>query len=111
MTTENPFLHETRAANAIAARLRPGRAPGPVTGSSKAQGPTPKQSEVLAFLHAFFADNDQIPPVSATAQHFGMSTGAAHWHMEQLLHHGAIERNTVGRWRFARGGGTKNTTL
>ena len=110
MTTESQFLRETRAANAIAASLRPGRAPVPAARSRKAQGLTPKQFEVLAFLHAFFADNDQIPPVSATAQHFGMSTGAVHWHMEQLLHHGAIERNTVGRWRFARHGATQILT-
>lgn len=89
-------------ANAIAARLRPGRAPV-VARSRKPLCMTPKQAEVLGFLRTYFTENDQIPPVSATAQHFGISTGAAHWHMQQLEHHGAIEKNAAGRWRFARG--------
>ena len=106
---EHDFAREARAANAIAAKLR-GLAPPPVAKSRKAQGVTPRQAEVLAFLHAFFEENDQLPPVSAVAKHFGLGHGAAHWHLEQLLHHGAIERNTVGRYRFARHGATKATT-
>ncbi|CAN7342897.1 hypothetical protein LJR074_001955 [Acidovorax sp. LjRoot74] len=110
MANENPFVHETRAANAIAASLRPGRAPLSAPKSRKAQGLTPRQGEVLAYLHEFFADNDQIPPVSAVGKRFGIRPGAAQWHMDQLLHHGAIERNTVGRWRFARRGEITHAT-
>ena len=55
-------------ANAIAARLRPDRAPVAAARSRKPLCMTPKQAEVLGFLRAYFAENDQIPPVSATAR-------------------------------------------
>lgn len=87
-------------ANAIAAVLRGKASP---TGR-KATEPTPRNWQVLAFMREFFAQNDQLPPVSVTSSHFGwQSMGAAHSHVDALLRHGLVERNAVGKLRFARG--------
>lgn len=90
-------------ANTIAAQLR-GRAKPP---GKKADKPTPRNEDVLAFLRHFFAENDQLPPVERIAQHFGWSsTQSAQSHMDALQKHGLIERNAVGKFRFTRGGRT-----
>ena len=87
-------------ANAIAAQLRGKAKP---TGR-KATGPTPRNQDVLAFMREFFAENDQLPPVERIAKHFGWaSLQSAHCHLEALQKHGLIERNAVGKFRFARG--------
>lgn len=91
------YMHE---ANAIAARLR-GRASPP---GRKATGPTPRNLDVMAYLRHFFEQNDQLPPVERIAKHFGWaSMQSAHCHLEALQKHGLIERNAVGKFRFARG--------
>ncbi|WP_312463527.1 hypothetical protein [Comamonas sp.] len=63
-----------------------------------------RQLEVLTFMRGFFKDNDQTPPMAVIAQHFGFrSPNAAQYHVEWLLRHGYLERNSVGNLRFARG--------
>ena len=93
-------------ANEIAARLR-GRAKPPARAKPtgrKATEPTPRNLDVLAFMRAFFAENDQLPPVATVCEQFGwVSLQAAQCHVDALAHHGLIERNAVGKWRFARG--------
>ena len=87
-------------ANAIAAQLRGKAKP---TGR-KATGPTPRNLDVLAFMRQFFAENDQLPPVAPVCEHFGWrSLQAGQDHVDALLRHGLIERNAVGKLRFARG--------
>lgn len=87
-------------ANAIAARLRVGpvrQARGP------AAAPTAKNLEVLAYMREFFLINDQLPPVMHISKNFGWaSLNAAQLHVDALIRHGLIERNAVGKLRFAR---------
>ena len=86
-------------ANAIAARLRG----GPVRQTrGPAAAPTAKNLEVLAYMREFFRENDQLPPVAIIAEHFGMNTTGADWHAKALLRLGMVERNAVGKLRFAR---------
>lgn len=89
-------------ANAIAARLRPGRMPS-YSGPHKRTTASPRALEVLAYMRSFFAENDQLPPVAQIARAFGwVGDNAAHHHVVQLLAFGYLERNAVGRFRFAR---------
>ena len=109
-------MHE---ANAIAAHLRRGGAggvgatvAGAAAGTSaglrrggrpRLRGASPVALRVLAFARQFFADNDQLPPASAVAAAFGWgSTQSAFDHLRALERFGYIERNAVGKWRFAR---------
>ena len=59
-------------------------------------------SEVLAFCHAFFEQNDQLPPQASVAAHFGVCEQAAQEYMRALGREKHLERNAVGKWRFAR---------
>ena len=110
------YMHE---ANAIAARLRRGGAggvgatvAGAAAGTSaglrragrpRLRGASPMALRVLAFVRQFFADNDQLPPAVAVAAEFGwVSTQSAFDHLRALERFGYIERNAVGKWRFAR---------
>lgn len=64
----------------------------------------PRQLEVLTFMHAFFKDNDQPPPMAEIARHFGFrSPNAAQYHIDWLLRNRYLERNSIGNLRFARG--------
>lgn len=93
------YMHE---ANAIAAALRGGAA-APVRRRGPLLGPSGLNLQVLVFMRSFFVDNDQLPPVAVIARHFGRgSLGTAQHHVAALLHHGAVERNAVGKLRFAR---------
>lgn len=95
------YMHE---ANAIAARLRSGERMPSRTGPRKAVAPSLISLEVLAFMRQFFAENDQLPPMAVTAQAFGwVSDDAVRHHMVSLARFGHIEKNAVGKWRFARG--------
>jgi SOS-response transcriptional repressor LexA len=61
------------------------------------------QQSVLGFMHQFFADNDQLPPMHAIAKQFGWaSTNAAHEICAQLERRGYIEKNVVRKYRFVR---------
>lgn len=100
-----------REANAIAAALR-GRAVAvkPVRRRGPAVGPSPLNLQVLAYMREFFAVNDQLPPVAVIGLHFGWAAIAtAHHHIGALLRFGLVERNTVGKLRFARTGAATNT--
>lgn len=93
-------------ANAIACALR--SQPGPVRtparrGRGPAKGPSARNLEVLAFMQAFFAENDQLPPVAAIARSFGwVGVHAAYCHVEALRRFGFVESNAVGKLRFVR---------
>jgi SOS-response transcriptional repressor LexA len=64
---------------------------------------TKTQEIVLDFIVQFFADNDQLPPMHAIATQFGWaSVNAAQEVCAQLVRKGFIERNAVGKYRFAR---------
>jgi SOS-response transcriptional repressor LexA len=86
-------------ANTIAAALR-GKAKPP---GVKAHKPTARNHDVMDFMRAFFAENDQLPPMAHIAAHFGWaSTMAAQMHINSLEKHGLIERNACGKYRFSR---------
>lgn len=62
-----------------------------------------KNLQVLDFMRAFFNANDQLPPAHVIATHFGFkSVNAANLHASRLVQHGLLERNAVGKLRFAR---------
>lgn len=66
-------------------------------------GPSRKNLEVLAYMREFFEANDQLPPVMRISRNFGWaSLNAAQLHVDALIRHGLIERNAVGKLRFAR---------
>lgn len=68
---------------------------------------TARQQQVLAYCREFFAENDQLPPIHRINDHFGWkSLNAAQNHMDSLVRHRLLERNAVGKLRFARGGRT-----
>lgn len=90
-------------ANAIADALRGrGAVPLPRRHRGPAAAPSATNLEVLAFMRAFFADNDQLPPVAVVAKHFGWAAGSADWHIQALIKHGLLERNVLGKLKFAR---------
>lgn len=88
-------------ANAIANQLRPER----VRATREHKGATEKQMEILAFMREFFGENDQLPPISVSAERFEMNVNSMNWHVQQLLKFRLLERNVVGKLRFARAKG------
>lgn len=69
---------------------------------------TAKQATVLAYLHAFHAEEDRLPSTREIQATFGFAsqTGAT-CHLKALAKHGLIEhrgcaRNRRGWWRFTR---------
>ncbi|WP_422846885.1 hypothetical protein ACOYR4_13000 [Acidovorax sp. M14] len=89
-------------ANAIADRLR-GKAPAR---RKKAAAASELQLQVLDFMRTFLSENDQLPPVHSVAKRFDLAISSADWHIRALLRLGFLERNAVGKLRFARGGRT-----
>lgn len=64
---------------------------------------TETQKKLLAFMRAFFAENDQLPTIAATKAHFGWksnNTVAARFYALEAK--GFIEKNAVNRYRFTR---------
>lgn len=121
------YTSECQAANRIAAQLRGLPTPqhrakvqvpkGPRVRASRAYATgirgsseylrvraRARTAEVLAFCHQFFAENDQLPPQSAISKHFGFVEQVAQKYMQYLADAGHLERNAVGKWRFARKG-------
>lgn len=107
------FTADAREANRIANQLRGGnratKAPAPrwphaPAAHGKLTALTPVQIEILAFMREYLAENDQLPPVAQVGAKFGMHTNGAQWHLAELGRKGALEKNSAGRWRFARGG-------
>lgn len=62
-----------------------------------------RMSEVLAYCHQFFAENDQLPPQSCISEHFQFTEQVAQKYMQKLADAGHLERNAVGKWKFKRG--------
>jgi len=92
------FMQE---ANAIAATLR-GKAKPPGLRAPDGK-PTPRNLDVLAYAREFFAENDQLPTIKCIRDHFGWtSDNAADAHVQALIRHGKLERNVLGKLRFAR---------
>jgi len=64
---------------------------------------TDKQLAVLVFMQEFFRNNDQLPPATALCNHFGWKNAQGGLRYQQVLAaKGYIERNAVGKYRFAR---------
>ena len=64
---------------------------------------TDKQLAVLCFAQEFFKENDMLPTAKAVADHFGAASLNAPWvHMRTLEQKGYLEKNAVGKYRFAR---------
>jgi hypothetical protein len=90
-------------ANAIADALRGrGAAPVPRRRRGPSAAPSAANLQVLTFMREFFANNDQLPPVAVVAKHFGWAAGTADWHIQALIHHGLLQRNVLGKLKFAR---------
>lgn len=88
--------------------LEPAPNPAAVRHSNRMRRITERETEVLAFMKKFHSENDQTPPEAHIAKHFGWSSAnAAHEVLIRLEMKGAIERNVIGKWRFARKGGAK----
>ena len=120
------FSAECQAANRIAAQLRGLPSPKQRARIQAAQAPKVRKPrahatgipgkggylraamqarivEVLAYCHEFFEENDQLPPQSCVAERFGVVEQVAQKYMRTLGDAGHLERNAVGKWRFARG--------
>lgn len=62
---------------------------------------TKTQARVLAFMQQFFLQNDHLPSNEIIAEHFGWgSHNSAHGHVQALVKHDLLEKNSVGRWKF-----------
>lgn len=115
------YTAECQAANRIAAQLRgepvPKRQAVPKKKARKTRAPVTgiagkgawlrvakqaKLAEVLAYCHEFFEANDQLPPQAAVAKRFGVLELTGRDYMLALGNAGHLERNEVGKWRFAR---------
>lgn len=63
---------------------------------------TDKQVEVLLYLWNFYEKNDQLPPVTTVAKHFGFASGnGAQDHITALVRKGWLEPNEAGRYKFS----------
>ncbi len=63
---------------------------------------TVKQAEVLAFMWDFYKENDQLPTCEAIAIHFNFrSANAAYEHCLAMQRRGYLERNALGKFKFA----------
>lgn len=66
-------------------------------------GPSPTQLLVLTYMRTFFEKEDELPPVSYVAKHFGWaSANGAQYHIDALVRHRLLELNACGRYRFFR---------
>lgn len=64
---------------------------------------TMRQQQVLDFMRAFLADNDQLPTHSCIAKRFGWKSDNAALTFTKILEaKGYLERNTLGKYRLAR---------
>ena len=93
-----------KVAQAPKVRKRKPRAPAtgiPGKGSYLKLAKEALMPEVLAYCREFFADNDQLPTQACIAQRFNVTDQTGHDYLHRLARDGHIERNAVGRWRFA----------
>ena len=54
--------------------------------------PTPRQTEILAFIQRFTAEHEYAPSVREIAAEFGFSPNGAQTHLNALELQGAIQR-------------------
>ena len=59
-------------------------------------------AEVLTYCREFFAENDQLPPQACIAERFKVTEQTGFDYLHRLAKDGHLERNAVGKWRFAR---------
>lgn len=62
-----------------------------------------RDQEVLLYMQDFYSRNDQLPPCTSIARHFGwnqISTGVEY--QRRLEREGLIEKNEIGKYRFKR---------
>lgn len=66
---------------------------------------TTLQLKVLRFMHAFYLQNDQLPPHHTIAGQFGWkSANAAAEHVYALERHGLLAVNVLGKYKFTEAG-------
>lgn len=65
-------------------------------------GISERQAEYLSFMRDFFAENDQLPPVSVLAAGLGVTHNAANDALTRLMRAGVIQKNSVGKWMLSR---------
>ena len=63
---------------------------------------TERQMQYLEFMREFFNENDQLPPIQVLADGMGVTHNAANDALTRLIRAGEIQRNSVGKWMFAR---------
>jgi Mn-dependent DtxR family transcriptional regulator len=63
---------------------------------------TDRQKEYLKFMRDFFDKNDQLPPIKILADGMGVTNNAASDALTRLIRAGEIQRNSLGKWMFAR---------
>lgn len=64
---------------------------------------TDKQLEVFLFMRDFFRENDMLPTQKALGEWLGLKDdNAGAYYQRNLERKGYIERNAVGKYRFAR---------
>ncbi len=60
------------------------------------------QIDVFSYLEEFFKENDQLPPVYVIALMFAKYPNQIHEMLVGFEKRRMIEKNAVGKWRFAR---------
>lgn len=64
---------------------------------------TARQQQVLDFMRAFHAENDQLPPMHVLSKHFGWKSDNAAMTFARILEaKGYLEKNAVSKYRFSR---------
>lgn len=64
---------------------------------------TDKQKTVFNYMIDFFIKNHQIPPIASIGKQFGIANNAAYLHVKALERQGVLERNDIGKYKFAKG--------
>lgn len=65
---------------------------------------TDKELELLACMRDFFRENDMPPPLKSIAEKLDLSFSTVMLRQRSLEAKGWLERNAVGKYRFAREG-------
>ncbi len=61
---------------------------------------TNRQKEVLAFMWAYFKENDTLPSTAEICRHFAITNQAVQDFRAALAKKGYIEKNAVSKYRF-----------
>lgn len=66
---------------------------------------TDRELDVLVYMKEFFRSEDMLPTLDMIAQHSGYTAPSGALNLcRSLQKKGYIERNQLGKWRFARQG-------